>query len=294
MKIFNVSDIHLTKNRPVCRKDDDWVKAQQEIVDWIVDEAIRQKADVILDCGDTFDTSVQHHTIINIIPKALEGKGIHWVAMLGNHSLQYHQRKNFNESSMSTLSFCENVTVLDCTDEFESEYKGIQLIHRLIFEKPNKLTKLLDEADKDYEVADDLLDDYPHSNLILCGDYHHSFIVERDGRYVVNVGNAIRHSAKMKDITPQCMLLDYDEENDKLLDYKWIDIPDRNDMISEEHLITVKENEEHWDEFLKTVNDQEKLTLDFWDNMEKYIQENKISDKTVERVYIIKDECVGV
>lgn len=291
MKILNVSDIHLTMNRPIARKDEDWLQAQQDIADWIVDKAIELKVDLVLDCGDTFDTSVQHHSIINIIPKALQGKNMKWVSMMGNHSLQYHQVKNYEKSSMSTLNFCENVEILECSDNFESEYKGIQLIHRLVLEKEGKLSDLLDKNNKTYDLAEDLLDDYPHSNLILCGDFHHGFILEKDGRYVVNVGNAIRHSAKMIGIQPKCMYLDYDENNDKLLSYEWIDIPDKDEMLSNEHLTLVKQNEEQWDTFLETIKAQENLTLDFWDNMEAYLLENEIHELTKEKVYLIKDEC---
>lgn len=284
MKILNVSDIHLTANRPIARKDEDWIGAQQEIINWIVDLSIEKKADVILDNGDTFDTSVQHFSVINIIPKALEGKSMPWVSMLGNHSLQYHQRENYMKSSMSTLGLCRNIEVLDCTDEFESDFHGIQMIHRLVCEGEN-------DVFKSYETAESIMKDYPHSNLILCGDNHHSYMREENGRYLFNVGNAIRHSASMIESTPRCVFLDYDEENDKLLDYEWIDIPDKGEMVSNEHLIKIQEKEEHKMDFLEKIKDQEKITLDFWDNVDKYLGENEINKETEDVLLQVRDNC---
>ena len=277
MKILNVSDMHLRHDRPICRMDGDWIGTQQKTVDWIVQKAVELGCDYIIDNGDTVHVSSQPHTVINIIPNALSkyGKGIKWIMMPGNHSLQYHQIKNIPKSVLSTLNHCEDITVLDCNDQFEAEFEDIPIIHRLMFPNEEAVPWYLKEKGE-FEHAQNLLDAYPHHNLILTGDYHHAWVHEVDGRFVVNPGCMLRQTADMIDYQPSVYIIEFDPIKSAVGSIDKIDIPDDGELTSNEHILKVAESEKGIDNFLTTIKEQESLSLDFWDNMEKYIKQNDI------------------
>jgi len=277
MKILNVSDIHLGWSKPRCRQDPDWVESQQNIVDFVVKTAIEEKVDYIIDNGDTFDVPVQPLAVINIIPNALERykSDINWICMPGNHSLQYHQPKNMPKSALSTLGHCKKVTMLKCNEEFEAEFMDIPIVHRLIFPNLESVPFYVkDKGEGCYEYAELLLDRYPCHDLILTGDYHHSFHFEKDGRHVVNPGCANIQDAKMIEYHPKLAIIDYNPG--KKVGVDWIAIPDNIELTSNEHILKVAKSEANIDGFLEKLEEAKEFTLDFWVDVENYMEENNI------------------
>lgn len=280
MKILNVSDIHLDIKRPVCRTDADWLQSQQELADFVVRTAIMEEVDYIVDNGDTFDTAVQPLTVINIIPNALRKYGykVPWICMPGNHSLQFHQMKNLSKSALSTLGLMEGVTLLEnCNEFFEASFLDIPIVHRLIFPDLDSVPWYIQDKCA-FEHAEMLLDKYPQNDLILTGDYHHSFHFEKDGRHVVNPGCWNIQDVKMIDYQPKIAILDY--EPNKNFSIKWIDVPDQIEETTNEHILKVVESEKGIMEILDTLSTPEKLTMKFWKDMETYLLVNKV-DKNV-------------
>jgi DNA repair exonuclease SbcCD nuclease subunit len=278
MKILNVSDIHLDIKRPVCRTDADWLESQQELADFVVRTAIMEEVDYIVDNGDTFDTAVQPLTVINVIPNALRKYNykVPWICMPGNHSLQFHQMKNLPKSALSSFGLMEGVTLLEnCNEFFEAEFLNIPIVHRLIFPDLKSVPWYMQDKGT-FEHAEMLLDKYPQNDLILTGDYHHSFHFEKDGRHVVNPGCLNIQDAGMIGYQPKIAIIEY-EPNIKF-SIKWIDVPDQIEETTNEHILKIVESEKGIMEVLETLKEPEKLTMKFWLDMETYLATNEIEE----------------
>jgi len=284
MKFLNVSDIHLDIKRPICRTDIDWVQSQQELIDYIISVAVFEKVDYIIDNGDTFDVATQPTKIVDIIPTALEKHGypVPWICMPGNHSLPYHQMKNLPGSALQSLGFMKGVTLLtNCSDEFEGSFAGIPIVHRLIFPDLDAVPWYIKDKGT-FEHAGILLEKFPHHDLILTGDYHHSFHFEKNGRHVVNPGCMNIQDVKMIGYQPKFAIIEY--EPNTIFNIKWVDIPDQITKTTNEHITKVVESEEGINAILATLENPEKLTMKFWDDMQNYLEKSNIKQELKEYI----------
>ena len=110
-----------------------------------------------------------------------------------------------------------------------------------------------------------LLKKFPEYDLILTGDNHKPFVVEYEGRYLVNPGSMMRTTAAQVDHTPRVYLW-YAESNKIDIHY----LPITDDVVSREHLLPTKkkeENEKRMDSFITALKNKKELKFSFRDNM---------------------------
>ena len=117
-----------------------------------------------------------------------------------------------------------------------------------------------------------MLDMFPSMDLIVTGHHHQTFVLEKDGRMLVNPGSLMRNDADQIDHRP-CVFLWYAEDNS----IKQVFVPIEKDVISREHIEERKEKENRLDAFVEKLGQQTIDGINFSRNLEIAISENGIA-----------------
>ena len=110
-------DLHLGKHGDSSRHNQDC----EDFVDWFCEEAVRRKADCIIDLGDIFDNRLRLRTDTldagRRIFRKLLGTGAQVITLVGNHSMYLRNSRAIHSLSPFTewdgLTVIENPTVID-------------------------------------------------------------------------------------------------------------------------------------------------------------------------------------
>lgn len=273
LNIIHCADLHLRPDRPLCRKDIDWMQTQKDVLDFIVQTANQFKADITIG-GDVFDSPRTSPAIVHMFIEAFSKCNKNVYVIAGNHSLLYHNQDNLMESSIGILSILDsNIKYLSCQDnshdgifEHFAELDEIALIHSLVF--PEEVP--FGAKGQSY---DEILLKYPHK-YILLGDYHRYFYFKKDGRFIINPGCTTIQSADMLDYKPVVVHISD-------IDITPIELPNDVSVLTDNHIQEKKERDERIASFISTVKKHGKLSLSFEDNLRKAIKLNDVSDDII-------------
>ena len=116
-------------------------------------------------------------------------------------------------------------------------------------------------------------------NLIVCGDNHKAFIVEENGRLLVSPGSMMRMTADQIDYKPRVYLWYADTNTVEPAYY-----PIESGVVTREHIDKKKEKEMLLEAFVQSTQGRE-VTASFEKNMEKYLQQNKVSTNIESKIY---------
>lgn len=218
------------------------IEEQKKKMDFIFDFANKNNA-IVLSAGDQTDTP-RDFLSFSYLFEAIGNLNTEFYCCLGQHD-KYMRTKNpssinlmiklgvVNHLSKEPININEwNVYGCDFGDEVpepETE-NNILVIHESI------TTKELAIKHVDFIDAKEFLIQSSKYDIILCGDIHRRFILEKDGRYILNSGPILRDEASQYfiDYVPGFYFL----KNGKI---DFIEIPYNKDVISRGH-IELKEN----------------------------------------------------
>ena len=286
MNYILTADLHFQYTIPICRKDN-FLQTQINKMEWL--ETIRKKYDGIILCaGDITHRAREDkqneflNMLISHMPK------IYGVA--GNHDLLSHQWDNIYKSAIGVLintnkyNIIENNNPLSFNNTDDIIYgfnwgtelsnplnKGknstIALWHKMILAPNDNLTNYVDGIN-----SNSLLDKFPEYDLILTGDNHKTFIIEKDNRFLINPGSFLRLTSSQKDFKPSIFI--YNSINKTI---EQIFIPIEKNIISDEH-INKKESID-FDAYIEQLQNKESLNIDFKENIYYYLKNNKTPTK---------------
>lgn len=306
-----MGDNHLRPDTPLCRLDTDWIATQRAELDFIVERANAYGADIIC-TGDLYDVPRVPPKIVSMFIDAMVPLQGRCYIIAGNHSLPWHKQENLMDSSMGILSIIgkENpkIVYLECEDKtadgrFEHMARlpyedGVLLIHTLAFPK---LEDIPFGADATSSYA--LLEAYPEASIIFTGDYHHKYITDYDGRYVVNPGCMNVQAADMIGYQPSVYLvntgdrIDVTTQKDKypvfrLDGFSTMEIPIPGDpaMLTRNHLDQQKERDARISSFVETITHKGQIGLSFEDNLRSAIIENNIAQDIKDILAEVEEE----
>lgn len=271
MEAIYAADLHNLGERPIARLDENWIESQRKILEQIVSIANLRKVPLVL-VGDVFDHSRVATEVINMVIAELQ-KAICGVYILaGNHDLPGHSFEQVNQSSIGILlKIFNDIEKCDLVNgnhfgrdraEIGTRNHKIQLVHQLVFENkedcpPNGKAK----------TADQILDEHPNADWIICGDMHQAFhyIRKSEGgaRHVLNLGCTIRHKANELDYTPSVW---YVNPGSNIAER--IELDDDPNMISRQHLDIKNEKESRIDALWGAIKTDSNVKLDFLHNLE--------------------------
>ena len=160
-------------------------------------------------------------------------------------------------------------------DNYDGD-KEIALCHMMVIkDQKHKLW-----PDQQAQSAKRLLKKFPCYDLIVSGDNHQSFVVEYEGRILVNPGSLMRMSANQIDHQPSVYLW-YAEENK----IERVYLPIEKDVINTFHLEEVKDRNTRIESFINRLKDTEEMGLSFEKNMEEFFKTNRQRKRVVEKVW---------
>jgi DNA repair exonuclease SbcCD nuclease subunit len=283
-KFVVTADWHLREDLPIGRNDVDWFGAQRSAVNFVFSYAKRVGAQVILG-GDVFHRGHTHPSLVTMFLEEAILFGDDVYVIPGQHDLPYHSMEYVNKSSFGNIIAAMRVPEINIIDggsrgstlpfgkledkvyDFNTEFL---FLHQLTFK---------DEASKppidDGVLADDLLDRFPNISYICLGDNHRHFVVERDGRYVINPGCLLRQSADLVEYTAGFYVLDTDKKT-----VEFIPVPDIGD-VSNAHILKEKERDDRIEAFVDSLEKGTEISLDFIQNLRAQLHQLKPGTKAI-------------
>jgi DNA repair exonuclease SbcCD nuclease subunit len=285
------ADLHLRSDVPICRVDNYW-QAQETKLNFIISLAKKHRCPIII-AGDAGHKSEWNDALLRWTIKKIEDLEIYLTP--GQHDLPNHNLEKWEESGVGVLeSSCKNFIFMSkngfidlgrslfvvfsfpfgekikhLTPEVMNNRK-IAVSHQLIIEGGK-----LEWPEQKAIPAQILLKEFPEYNIILTGDNHKPFVVEHQGRYVVNPGSMMRMSADQIDHKPRVYLWNA-ETNQVKAEYLPID----DNVIDRGHIDDPTEKDKRMKAYVEHLQKGRDISLSFEQNMERFLQSNHI-DKTV-------------
>jgi DNA repair exonuclease SbcCD nuclease subunit len=127
--------------------------------------------------------------------------------------------------------------------------------------------------------AEQLLEDHPEADLILTGHNHVPFLLEQDGRKIMNPGSVMRVKADQQHHQPSVYLW-YDDNS-----LEQVVLPHEQGVVTREHL-EARDASDHrrYQAFIEDVRESAP-EISFEANMNQFFSEHKTSKKVQELVY---------
>uniref|UniRef100_A0A6M3L645 Putative calcineurin-like phosphoesterase n=1 Tax=viral metagenome TaxID=1070528 RepID=A0A6M3L645_9ZZZZ len=310
MKLLITGDWHITDKTPVNRLDD-FPKTQEDKIDWILQTAIDNDCNGILQPGDIFDSS----RASDYLKQFWIEKFRQWEERLtictvfGNHDLRFHG-SNTENTPLMVLHKAEAIIILQdkvmhLDDDIyiygcswgqdipkKQNFSGthILLIHKMLIDE-----KLWPGQEAQGAKAFLLNSEF---DIIVSGDNHQSFMVDSKDKFLINCGSLMRDSIDQEDHKPHIWIIDttpLDVKHPKpgqVVRTK-IDIPIKpfKEVMNVEKATEQKEKNKELETFIESLKNDVKLEgLDFPQNLEKYMKENELEEQTTA---IIKEIMYG-
>ncbi|OQC75314.1 MAG: Calcineurin-like phosphoesterase superfamily domain protein [Spirochaetes bacterium ADurb.Bin001] len=303
-----VADLHLTDKTPVSRKDD-YLDAQRKKLVFLRELSTKNGECPILCAGDVFDHWKASPWLSSFaylhLPTPL-------ICIPGQHDLPGHNIEEYWKAALGlldTVTFADKIGVFKGSrhpriqtnnglhvfgvpfgqlDEFSPEKEVeevwrsanpgrlILLIHELVFpdKRPGNWGKEGYTATEILERYGDLFD------LIVSGDNHQSFVVNKGGYLLVNPGSMMRITTDQKDFKPRCYLY---YANSNTVEPVYFPIEENVHDIS--HIKHKNERDERIIAYIERMRGGWEVGLSFKKNLEAFFSENKTPRKVKEIIW---------
>lgn len=303
-KFVLVSDVHLSIDTPRARLDDVRVtgfKKFQYILEW----AAKNNA-IILQAGDLGTGPRNWQLLAGLMDLFEEDDELYCV--YGQHDTYLYSEETRDATMMGALIGAKKIQGLNAfprTFQFRTDIcyvygcnygqdipkplpvkevgYNILVIHAPIAEKA------LFDGQK-YMDAERFLDVHRDYKIILCGDIHQKFKIEKKGRYIINAGPMIRREATEYNFhhKPGFWVWDVDEET---MTWQGIPYQPASEVLTRDHIELEEYRSEILDEFINSVKtDMVDDKVSFMTNLWAFIRDNSIDEKVVKVIAQIVEE----
>ncbi len=290
------ADLHITESTPVSRMDD-YMEAQRRKLNFMAKLKRRHECPIVC-AGDIFDYWKSSPWLclwaLNNLP--------HMITIPGNHDLPMHSLAHYDKSAMALIDAMEGFHVLKDPAETINAGNGIWvtgvpfgqmesfdpntmtdgngkrnvlLLHELVWEKT-----IPTWAAQSYSGQDILERFGEYFDLIVTGDNHQSFMMERGECLLVNPGSTMRITADQENHRPCCYLY-YAEANTA----EPVFLPIEEGVHNRDHLDRRKEREDRVAAYIQQMDDSWELGLSFKKNLESFFRENATPRKVRDLVW---------
>jgi len=276
------ADWHIRADTPQCRTDD-FISAMWNKVIFIVNLANKYDIPILL-AGDLGNRPQWPNWLIE---KFMRGIGdIEIISIPGQHDLPEHSLESQPRSAYGILVQSEYINEdLKCIAfthkinkfPYGSQIKkgtGIAMTHQMVIQDKPEWPGQVASSGKS------LLKKFPDYKLILSGDNHKPFIVEHEGRLLVNPGSMMRTTADQINHEPRVYLW-YAKENVIEVVY----LPIEQGVIDRSHIDTKKEKDARIEAYTARLSERYEIGLSFEANLEEHFKTNRTRKPVKERIW---------
>lgn len=275
------SDWHLREDTPICRTDDFWA-AQQAKLDHI--NGLQRKYQVpVVHGGDLFEHWKPSPFLLSFCLRNLPSE-YGFYSVYGNHDLPQHSLDLVQKSGVETLEAAGKLETLpgvhwgqEPQEAHITEWgpKGLRLLvwHVMTWHGKRPWPGCEDPS------AEELLNRFPEVDLILTGHNHVPFLVEKDGRKIMNPGSVMRVKADQQDHEPSVYLWYSDNSLQQVI------LPHDKGVITREHIeAKPAQDPRRYQAFIEGLR-EDSPEISFEANMEAFLREYKTSSKVRELIW---------
>lgn len=271
------SDWHLRDKQPIARKDDFINQTQWEKVDFVA--KLQQKHNCpVLHAGDLFDHWKPSPWLLN---KTIQHLPDQFFTIYGNHDLPQHNLENHEQCGIDVLIAAGKINrpaslpIETCHWGMEPKNEGgILMWHTMTWDEERPYPESKDSP------AWQLMEKYNSYDLIITGHNHKRFVLEEDGRLMINPGGISRQKADQMDDEP-CVYLYFKDTNT----VQRIIIPHDKDVLSREHIERKEKKDERIEAFVNTLDEDFKTEISFEQNLEYFFQVNEVRKPIKQIIY---------
>jgi len=259
MKIVTLSDLHLIITNPQSRKDN-LVETQFEKLIFVLDYVRKNDAILVLP-GDIFDTPRSWY----LLPKIAELlQGLRVLCVYGQHDTYYYNVTTRHATILGVLDKAGLVTILGgvplvvgdiafygaSITEPVPEIEDINQMNVLVTHAPISDTALY--STQEYINAEKFLDSLDF-NLILCGDIHRKFIIQKENNIILNSGPLLRIESTEYNMKHKPGVWAIDTETRKV---EFIEVPHKpsEEVLTRHHIVTPQEIKETMNDFISILH----------------------------------------
>ena len=294
------ADLHLREDVPVCRTDN-YLSAQFKKLAFIQDLCTNNECPFLV-AGDVFDHWKPSPFLLSRAIELLPSWGTErTVAVAGQHDLPQHNLDEIARTGLNTLVQAGTVVLAspgfqrclglgavlrvygafygqEPEEELEktpSEARNILLWHRLTCSGGEQPWPGAGASD-----ARKILRKFPGYDLIVTGDNHQQFVIELDGRVLVNPGSMMRMTADQADFEPAVFgWRSSDNSVTRIL------LPIEKGVVSREHLKREKKEDRdvRMEAYIRRAKKTFEHRLSFEKNLEDHFRASK-EDEEVEQL----------
>jgi len=292
MKLLITGDWHIRNTVPERRLDDYWVTVRKKI-DFILDLAVKEKCNLILQPGDLFDSHKANDLLKGYIIRSLKKRKIKVVTVFGQHDLRYHSSNVMNTPLAvlyaSEVAYVASEEPQDFSDvhiygaswheDIPKEIQGLGAFNILIMHKMVIENEKLWDGQEGQKFGNILLKTLPY-NLIVSGDNHLSFVISNKLKRLVNCGSLLRSAIDQIDHHPVVYIFD---TNTEVLERHWVPCEPFDQVFDMAKVSAEKERDEKMEAFVDKLTGETELEgLDFIKNLHSFVESNKeeIDDAT--------------
>ena len=291
------ADTHIRSNIPSCRKDD-FIKHQFNKVAFILKQC-KQNQCPLLVAGDFGDKSQWPNKLLEEFISITKIYDVEILIIPGQHDLPEHRLDYWKKSGIGVLHSCHVIKVIQKPynvghnytihpfsygidiDYFQGETNciNIAMTHQMVLE--NKPLWRDQKAPKGHE----LLKKFPEYDIILSGDNHLPFMIEYEGRKLINPGSMMRTTIGQINHKPRV--------------YKWwtdtndvepVYLPITDDIISQSYIKEQKERNEKMTVCISKMADKFEFQLSFKKNMTEYLSAIRTKKSVIDKVWKATEE----
>jgi len=265
-EIIMVSDIHLTSTQPPGRLDDA-AKTCLRKFEWLLNCA-RQNRAVLITAGDMFDKPRDWY-LLPEIARLLRDYSVTVLTVYGQHDSYMRSRENRPATTLGVLAKAGLVYILGSEPiytpwlalqpsgpkwvEGQWEIYGAGWEEAVPTPAPSDNKKILVRhapistepiyVDHQYIDAMQTLEQLKQFDIILCGDIHRSFHIQKGHRHILNTGPVFRYKAdeyNMKIHSPSFIALDMFTGG-----VEWFEIPHEpaENVLTRDHIPQVDQTD---------------------------------------------------
>ena len=301
-RIAVIGDLHMSDNKPQYRIDN-FHLTQMDKFSEIINIGKEKKVDLYLFTGDFFHIPEPSYALLDNIIDILS---CNWpdspiYSLIGNHDIFGYNYETLYRTGINNLIRNRHIKLLEQI-VFELDHIVIKGIH--VYSPKEYFIK--EDKYKDYLkiiVAHDLItpekcvfESTPIDNIrtntdiIICGDYHHPFDIQRDKTHFINTGAIIRHKVN-EDFEPSIVIITINE--------RFVDPGEIPDVFTPDYSIeTIKlksapknpfemsviEEKKEFKNFIETLQSVKFTSLDLVNEIAKIGKLNNIENEIIKEI----------